>query len=550
MESGLFSLPYQLLVDNVLPRLDLRSLVRLRLVSRELRAVVDDQVLWRRLIADDYHFPVSTATARQTGWQDLYKGLSNPEVYVWGDTRNHRLGSAWQGEDHIRALRQKCNGISFPIKLDVTSPHQFSNGQLLDGAPEGEVGVPVQLHAGGWSFFALTTEGRILAWGSANERDETASDGAYRTFPHPTLLDMGSARAKTLSVGRSSMVAQTRDGDIWQWWDTWDQVHCLTIQSLVVKAGLAGQVSSSTPSSTFKMLQVEAGWDFTVALIRETPRRAGQFDNVVHQQDDPGDDELAGAQTHLVLWDMDWAAAPDDEAANGILDLPVVALPHIPEQIVKVAAGENFIVALSHSGKVYHLYLTSRRDPDQLRNLVVTQSFRLEWKLLPNFCIPKHIRESGAGAVSEVDSGDEDASGSDEEEERDDGFNAIGDGRGQRNIWNMERFKHLVDDKTKITHITAQFRSFAVYAPDSGEQYEGQSSKEGGDRPKGIVLLGSSDATAESRPVVHARLQGQEVIKVVSCSPLLNLRKVEQQLTSTYSLEPTGRLMATGTRAP
>lgn len=531
VNSNLTSLPYQLLVDNVLSRLDLITLVGLRSVCKALLAAVDDQVLWRRRIADDYHFPVETATARQTGWQDLYRGLSKPEVYVWGDTSNDRLGSEWRREGHLRVLWQKCRGIPIPIALNMTSPHHFraDSGRIVEGGSPSElphqrdkadVGVPVQLHAGGWSFFALTNKGHILAWGSANERHEATSDRAYSSFAHPTCLDMGDARASQLSVGRSSLVALMRDGNVWQWHDTWDKIHRLNLSSLISRAGLERHelsASSSLVSSRFSVIQVEAGWDFTVLLIREVPLQVGHSAGASASHRD-GDEEEEGkrVRTHLVMWDIDWI--PTGRNVNeeqGVVDLPVVALPPLPEQIVKVAAGENFVVALSQSGMVYHLSLASTRDPDQLRVLVSTRSHRLEWKFMPRFCIPDEIRASGAiGAVSEVDSGEEDVSDS-ETDSFDDAKGAVGRATGSRNIWKMASYKHLLTDKTKITHITAQFRSFAVYAPDSGGEQSCDYSD--GMRPsKGVVLLGSSDATTDSHATVHPGLQGQEVIKVVS----------------------------------
>ena len=80
---GLPDLPVELLLDNILPLLQVSDIVSLGLINKFFNSLTKDEPFWHRRIQEDFNFP-SSDTARQTGWRFLYQRLANPKLYVWG----------------------------------------------------------------------------------------------------------------------------------------------------------------------------------------------------------------------------------------------------------------------------------------------------------------------------------------------------------------------------------------------------------------------------------------------------------------------------------
>lgn len=49
--QGIASVPADVIVESILSRLDVSDLVRLRLVSKSFRELVDDEFIWKRRLA-------------------------------------------------------------------------------------------------------------------------------------------------------------------------------------------------------------------------------------------------------------------------------------------------------------------------------------------------------------------------------------------------------------------------------------------------------------------------------------------------------------------
>ncbi|MCO5585360.1 hypothetical protein L7F22_039293 [Adiantum nelumboides] len=250
--EGVSQLPYQLLLDNVLPLLDIQTLIRLRSVSHAFKEAVDDDVVWRRRIRSDFRFPLQSS-ARTTGWKTVYRGLANTELYTWGEPSHNRLGieirKRQANENEMEALEgsdfnliTRYRSAPFPISIKwrnadfydssarVTESSQYEferppNFDFRQGIPLKRIlpngrdekhsidaGVPVEIHAGGWSFFLMTNLGQIITWGSSTGNGD--SSGTEDTFKKPTLLDLNGRQARSLSVGRQHAVAQMDDGKV------------------------------------------------------------------------------------------------------------------------------------------------------------------------------------------------------------------------------------------------------------------------------------------------------------------------------------------------
>lgn len=496
--ADFLGLPYQLLVDSVLSYLDSESLRNLRQVSRSSQRLVDDDLVWRRKIAADFNFPV-TSSARMSGWQLIYKGLCNPELYTWGDYTYDRIGQKLRENSLPSPIwniiaRLRC--VPFPLRIKWREAQTYRNGdestpvlsvpKRSSGQVEG-AGVPIQIHAGGWSFYALTGHGQVLAWGRCADEASTSSQD---TFQEPTMLDLYGKRARSLTVGREHAVVQTDDGTLIEWCKRWDRPGFLDV---------AG-INAGAPSA--RIVQIEAGWDFTAVLMVagdiEGPsqstsivfwktkwtelRQAKHFQTVFETEREPGTEEVM-----------------EDKAGMFPLAVDAVTLPALPDQVIKIAAGDDFVIALTKTYSVYFLSLPAlgRNFESGLQMALVavenggithegvqrvlnqatsfydrsTRNGRMEWKKLSMFC---------------------------------DDLYASGAREGQANVWDEDHLAHLVTKQTRVTHISAQFRNFAVYAPDAGSEAQ--------NKGKGIVILGSSDHTDTAK--VMPELQGIQVIKV------------------------------------
>ncbi|UZJ52718.1 hypothetical protein CBS101457_002038 [Exobasidium rhododendri] len=526
--SGLTNLPYQLLLDEVVNNLDVDAILNLRQVSRSFQQLADDDLVWRRKIAEDFTFPIQS-TARTSGWKNLYKGLYNPELFTWGDYGDYRIGQQLTIDtlpSRVWNIISRCRGVPFPLSIKWQDAPKCVN-RKDEGSENGEededdggasriplmpstedFGAPIQIHAGGWSFYALTGKGHILAWGSCAGGFENVAQNVMN-FVRPTLLDLHGRRAKSLTVGREHAVAQLDDGSLVEWTNNWDRPICLDVFSLLL------DTSPSSPSQpAFTIVQVEAGWNFTAVLTQPKQSRGTQGSE-------------PNSKTSIFLWRTKWTLLWRERylrpllkqtagnvnglsTANGdgwqfpSLKMDVITLPPLPSPIVKIAAGEDFIIALTEEHSVYYISIPATpRDIDDPMGMMlqadaapdigeqgraevgrlinraiasVSKKYRsgeIAWRLLPQFC--KDLRASGRQA-------------------------------DDSNIWSQDDLSHLINDDTKITHISAQFQNFAVYAPNAGS--ESPESEKG----KGIVILGNRNDVGKA--IVIPELQGIQVIKV------------------------------------
>jgi hypothetical protein len=73
--SKIQDLPVELLLDNLLPKLETKALLNLSCANKYLLDLGNEDLLWKRKLLDDYNFDGSK-TARQNGWKTIYKGLA------------------------------------------------------------------------------------------------------------------------------------------------------------------------------------------------------------------------------------------------------------------------------------------------------------------------------------------------------------------------------------------------------------------------------------------------------------------------------------------
>ena len=83
-------LPVEVLTDFLLPILSNRDLVSLAAINKRFAAVCSDETVWKRKCKEEFNFDGAN-TARHTDWKFIYRGLTKPKAYVWGDAGHASL---------------------------------------------------------------------------------------------------------------------------------------------------------------------------------------------------------------------------------------------------------------------------------------------------------------------------------------------------------------------------------------------------------------------------------------------------------------------------
>ncbi|KAF7308855.1 RCC1/BLIP-II protein [Mycena kentingensis (nom. inval.)] len=448
--TALTDLPIELLLDNLLMNMPIETLLKLacsnkvgvpalipsQLLIRHHQFFANlcaDELLWSRRLKSDYNFS-GTGTARTSGWKFIYRNLYNPKVFVWGETANGRLGLP-----KIADTQMHGGGVPFPMQLRI---------------PGARI---VNIVAGGMSFHAVDTEGRLWVWGTLNgNMGALSSEGfseAGKAAYAPLRLDLPS-RITEISCGRLHACALDHKSQVWNF-TNWGRPFVL---------------SSSHIQRDSRPVQVECGWAFSSLLTKSGeifvwwPLHGTMADRIVSKND-----EMDAAKT--------FAAKPEDGVipcatwtleAQDLNRLP--PLPPLPKlvdtgdaegenegepKIIKIAAMDGSLVALTNQGHV--VLFRGLESEDSLA--------QGRWKYLPKFSEIAQVREVAPFASGEDGS-----------------------------------IPTIAAPQTmKITHISAHFLKFFAYST-------GASS---------VVLMGSTNTTEDTDPHIEPALQNNSVISVL-----------------------------------
>lgn len=438
VKSSLVSLPLDLLLDSLFPYLSIKDLLSLAATCKPFeRLIQSTESIWRARVEAEYRFPVS-ATGRVDGFKRLYQKLSKPQVWIWGQSRNSRLGLE-EAEELLEKVKIGFDEVPTPLRLKT-----IESKALVD------------LQAGGWSFHGLTVDGHIWCWGTMdgsfygwNSPWNTAVHGAGNPREKPELLEIeGMPTFRSISCGRQHVLALTDDDQLYEWY-SWIRIARLI----------------STPWK--RLSQISTGWNFSAALTHSGEVYVWRKALVGEVQDS------------LKLIRKDKA----DEVIGFDLDTSdrFIRCPTLSERVVKIATGEDFVICLTDTGKVYKLDLSLPNlvdlPPHLRQDSTVSDEERFRstmhasfldqsrtWTYLPKFCEPGPLN----GALSKA------------------------------------LPNHTLDPKLdpRITHISAQFRSFASYSV---------STESNGDS---FVFLGKKNSGSEDEPEVIPELQKRGVIQI------------------------------------
>ena len=239
--AHLLDVPSEVLLEHLLPRLDVKDLLHLSGASKLLHRLCvsphysassssrqNDERTWGRLCLRDYHnanLPELLA-AKTIPNKKLYAGLKHARVFVWGSTDHGRLGLDLNPPLGGRTWRYR-RYIASPQELAIDGKagrtwHQGLLGSLtrlapvssgggpeddqapppaIDPIPREELGSVVSLVAGLTSFAALTSTGKVIVWGEpALKRMKYARQAAAHLQVSLTVGCMASGR----KTGRAS----------------------------------------------------------------------------------------------------------------------------------------------------------------------------------------------------------------------------------------------------------------------------------------------------------------------------------------------------------
>lgn len=451
-------IPIEVFLDHLLPSIDLPDLLSLAQTSKFFALLCADDTFWKLKLKDDYNF--SNTDARNKGFKSLYRGIKNPQLYVWGEKSRGRLGI----DDSAHVALQR-GGIPYPIQLRIKDTRV------------------VNIAAGGWSTHVIDDSGHLHVWGTLDAdsfsfgSDPDYSDASEEAST-PTRLELPEP-IQGISAGRKHLLAL----------DVKHQVWLFTAWGTPVRL-VYPLIEGDASSATSHVVQVEAGWDFIAVLTAsgsvytEWPW-GGVLKNKLeeHTRELELQQVVVPAQDgviHCKTWELH----------HDLLELPPIpsSLPSISpltsevdelgndvgkeeRRLVKIAGGEGFLIGLTNEGHVLRIDFNIDYEDQDLSRL--RDAFRrrtCQWEYLPDFSELERIQQHPVFSH---------------------GLSIL-DSRGDTNVTPPVRLQ--------ITHISASFRTFVAYSV-------GNSS---------VVLIGSSRSGEHATsPKVIPGLQSRDIVSVV-----------------------------------
>ncbi|OXM80887.1 SCF-associated factor 1 [Cryptococcus neoformans Bt63] len=402
MPPTLTDLPSEVILEQLLPLLPLKDVLRLSQVNHQLHSLTLDPSYWRHKTTSDFAFSPSSHPPFPSPdwWRRVYFGLLQPRAFVWGSSNNSRLG----GAENNKGARKFGSFVDCPAEIwlnERESGGQKWTGSLKDSlvglthgvagdAPSaiGGVGV-VELHAGGWSFTARCSDGSVWVWGQLDGRTmsfrERNWENKYCTVPQPTRIPLP-CRAEAISAGRSHLLILDSDNLVWEL-TAWGLAYHHTATELTSPAHYG------TNRHPPHVIQLSTGWTHSAALtsggtiytwfpFSDPYKQALTPDvelNVLNPRgvEDDADNDARGLRWGTVTGDVlyelpavplrpEYVTPSAEDSKSGAKDLGRLDAEwkeydttHTAEtleegqKIIKIASGLEFILALKKNGEVW-----------------------------------------------------------------------------------------------------------------------------------------------------------------------------------------------------
>ncbi|KAI6041247.1 regulator of chromosome condensation 1/beta-lactamase-inhibitor protein II [Pisolithus marmoratus] len=356
MPFRLAEIPIEVLLDNFLPLLPIPDLNNLGSTNRFFYNLCNDDTFWKRRIREDFNFPCSD-TARSSGWKFIYRGLSDPRTYVWGEASKGRLGVP-------KSQIANVGDAPWPLQLRIGRP-----GVRI-----------VSLSAAGMSFFAIDSAGDLYTWGTLDGLAFALHSEGYsapgKAAPWPKRLQLP-APTHAISCGR--LHATTLD----------ENMHIWTFLSFGRPFRLVTPfLDVSSPQTSPH--QVVSGWSFSATLTKtggvyvwfpwgqQMSREIDQHNETMDQEGQSVD------ESEDVIPCATWQLHHDPHILPDLPSLPSLSNGVYTKDIrlVKIAAMDHDLVGLTNQGHVMKFCL---HDGELSRWTT--------WEYLPLFSEPDKIKE-------------------------------------------------------------------------------------------------------------------------------------------------------------
>ena len=206
--TTLLDLPQDIL-DLIFPYLPPRSFLNFCSINQDTyRAYRVDPLYWRTETSSTFRLPISPLLhADGSRWHWLYKKLrTQSRPFTWGEGLYGGLGPGAGLRDAGRGFKPR--GVferlssSWPTEVYVRE----------------EVGVIVDLQAGGWSTSILTADGKLYAVGVLARIDGRVTGDAFQHFTRLHLCGSHSSSGiRQFSAGRYHILGRDDHGYVWSW---------------------------------------------------------------------------------------------------------------------------------------------------------------------------------------------------------------------------------------------------------------------------------------------------------------------------------------------
>ncbi|KAI8362105.1 regulator of chromosome condensation 1/beta-lactamase-inhibitor protein II [Mortierella sp. GBAus27b] len=377
LQISILDLPFEILVGEILAQLRLADVAQMARVCRKMHQLCVSEYLWQRKFCQDF-FPVGqngplhlqrlalvqpsplpspqqsqphsrTNTSsppltqtQPTGWRRIYQAMDRVEVYTWGSNTDCRLG-------YGRTSRRLYESVPKRVRR-------------LDG-----VGI-VQLAPTGWGCHALDKHGNVWAWGRIMETSAVQADAMPRMLTRPQNVVQ-------LAAGRQVVLAKDDHGRIWQWsqenhvvqvtlaTDRHDDRDDHIYDSMDNGAKIGQETWTKTRARTRTRTkesgkdkdpvdQITAGWDICAALTRSGRLFAWRQTGLLlsssdgqHQQHGPHHHQQPHSHHRI---HVQHSVTLKDQGSEGYEAAMIDG-----DKFVQIAAGSDFIIAVTLLGRVY-----------------------------------------------------------------------------------------------------------------------------------------------------------------------------------------------------
>ncbi|WWC69286.1 uncharacterized protein I206_103224 [Kwoniella pini CBS 10737] len=407
----LTDIPNEVVLDYLLPELQLSDITSLSAVNRQFNILTSDPAFWRNKTLQDFTFPSTSHPfiSNSNWWKRVYLGLLKPKSYVWGSSDNNRLGGAELNNNNKRFgrfidLPSEINWINskqgknknwseslkdsltFAISGITSSSTQISSNQDIFG--DNDAGV-VDLQAGGWSFTARQSDGSIWVWGQLDGSRPGfrlhSWDDKHCPCPHPTRIPVP-CQAESISAGRRHLLILDSDNLIWEL-RAWGRAYHHTSSELTAPTGHG--INRSPPH----IIQLSTGWQHSAALTargeihvwypfsdsyEQSLTLIGDLNGPVFDSEENKDERAlkhgkVGEGVLITLPPIPTRPVRKDILAGDTREFEAksqreenlemawaeyqstrsLKLLEEEQRVVKIASGEDFLVALKKNGEVW-----------------------------------------------------------------------------------------------------------------------------------------------------------------------------------------------------